>query len=505
LHYNRLYEPVANRDAAFSVYNSKTRGLFTFMGKAGEYSAVSQRHEINLWPLLESVLGLVDQGRKVNEVLPFDYTDWAQKKDASIDTILLASCRESLQWLACWLGKRYDASQLALQYTALATMSDDVCIPPLDLVHGKFRMFQMSAYDMIQQMQTNGWGRDATHVLLSLVLQYILQYAEKVEIHQKEDPRSRLHGVLSQSSTVWDSTVYRARTADTLGVLICLARIEDTGTLPDSWFFEAGICNCIAMDLGKMTTRVYKHDMTRPTKTIVTNDRSEKQEESEMSRRAKYHSLYLDLMDRLLDSGAPDIVPRFGSAGFLFAYMVDRYRERQAGRRIPISPLVEKQVAQLWGGKASDPWTEGLFRLRALASASLSVDCDDEDRIQYAVSLPPEVIRACRDRQQERVNLFKEVTTSNASCSTASTISTQVQDIAACSGLTKRIHALAPDATGPSHLQSLLHSLEGLRYSPASSTASNEDIWALCLGCQTGCSQNCEWLAFSEYLAKEVR
>ncbi|KAH8170321.1 hypothetical protein LIA77_09102 [Sarocladium implicatum] len=368
LHYSRPSESVPKKETSLSVYNTRTSGLFTFMGEAGQYIDVVQQHEVNLWPLLESVLDLVDKASTGDQASHFDYSDWAQKHDANVESILLSSCRDSLQWFACWPGKDYDISHTTLHYTAFATVPDDLCIPPLDLVNGKFRMFKRSAYDMIHQMEAEGWGSDATAVLLSLVLEYLMQYAEKIELEQKDNPRARLHQAISRSSTIWDSTVYRARTGNADGVLVCMGRALGTGALPLSWLFEAGICCCIGMDIGKVSAGIYKHDVHRPTKTTVANELNDTQKEIEMSRRSSYHSLYLDLMDRLLANDAPQHLLQVGCSGLLFIYKVDRYRERQAARRIPRSRQVDEDIVRIWGRTAADPWIESLFQPKNFSS-----------------------------------------------------------------------------------------------------------------------------------------
>lgn len=83
--------------------------------------------------------------------------------------------------MACWCGERFDADPLGLHYIAFATIIDDICIPPLDLVQGRFRMYGRSVPDLVRAMDTAGWGRDAVHALLSLVRQAIFQYAEKMD------------------------------------------------------------------------------------------------------------------------------------------------------------------------------------------------------------------------------------------------------------------------------------------------------------------------------------
>ncbi|RSM52207.1 hypothetical protein DMH03_40700 [Amycolatopsis sp. WAC 01376] len=232
-----------------------------------------------------------------------------------------------------------------MRYIALTTVVDDICVPPLDLLDGSFRIYGRCARDLVEAMEREGWGRDGTHVLLSLVRQYLMQYAEKVS--------AGVHAELSRSAEVWDSVVYRTHTANTYAAAVVIARVTGCGPLTTGWIMDSAICDAISMDLCKSATQVYQQDDHQPTRGPL-----------EAMRHIGYHSAYLDLMDDLVYTGAPEPLVHFGRAGFLFVQLQDRYQERAAGRRFPIRPAMARLLRSLFGDAPTDTRLDKLFHPR---------------------------------------------------------------------------------------------------------------------------------------------
>jgi hypothetical protein len=237
-----------------------------------------------------------------------------------------------------------------VRYIAFSTICDDLCIPPLDLVRGGFRMYGRSAADLAAAMDEQGWGPDGPRALLSLVRQYVLQYAEKA--HAGVHPR------LNELAGVWDAVIYRTHTANTYGAAIVVARACETGPASFAWLMDSSVCDAISMDLCKSAMDVYRQDHHQPT----AHDRHEAR------RQAAYHSLYLDLIDDLVAGGAPDDLVHFGRAGFLFVQLQDRYRERRLGRRLPLRAEPAARLLDLFGTTPADPATDQRFRQQPAAA-----------------------------------------------------------------------------------------------------------------------------------------
>ncbi|AJT63910.3 hypothetical protein T261_2226 [Streptomyces lydicus] len=347
LHYPRSAPAPSVPRSARSRYNKDTADLFFLMGGDGYMAGTPQTHETNLWPLMSAVAARIDAG----EGTRIDYSDWAKKNDSMAAEVVAYVCRDSIQWAANWCGERYAEQPTFLHYVALTTICDDICIPPLDLVRERFRMYGRSVGDIVAAMDEQGWGHDAVHALLALVRQYLCQYAEKLD-HTPTPGRAGLHARLNNSSGVWDAAIYRTHSANTYGCLIGVARLYDSGPASSTWLLDSSICDAISMDLCKSAMDVYRLDAHQPTAS----------EQLASRRQTAYHSVYLDLIDDLVASGAHDALVHFGRAGFLFVQTQDRYHERRLGRRIPLRSAVSARLRGLFGAEPVDSWTEQRFQ-----------------------------------------------------------------------------------------------------------------------------------------------
>lgn len=353
LHYPR--DPVAAVHPATtrSRYNKQTAHLYTVMGADGYVGPVAQCHRINVWPLLEKVVEQWDtSGGRLDE-FPEHYSDWTKKRDASAADTVSRACRDTIQWMACWCGEQYGADPLGLHYIAFATILDDICIPPLDLLSGRFRMYGRSVRDLVRAMDEAGWGRDAVHALLSLIRQAIVQYAEKMDF-RPGDEHVGLHDELKNSPDMWDGVIFRGNTGNAYGTAIMVARNSDTGPVSFPWLMDSAVCDCLSMDLCKSTLGIYSVDNHQPTSN---GHRSEK-------RKASYRSIYLDLIDDLVFTGAPEPLVHFGRSGFLFVQIQDRYQERRHGKRFPLAPPMARELKRLFGDVPTDEWLDEAFHSR---------------------------------------------------------------------------------------------------------------------------------------------
>ncbi|WP_147465207.1 hypothetical protein [Streptomyces sp. 1114.5] len=288
-----------------------------------------------------------------------DYSDWAKKGDTTAAEVVAYACRDTLQWMATWCGERYASQPAVLHYVALSTICDDICIPPLDLVRGDFRMYGRSAADVVAAMDEQGWGHDAVHALLALVREYFFQYVEKLD-HAPTNGQVGLHAQLNDSPSAWDASVYRMNSANNYGCSIGLARICDTGPASFSWLMDSSIADAISMDLAKSALDVYRLDVHQPTANQQLASR----------RQRAYHSIYLDLIDDLVASGAHDSLVHYGRAGLLYVPIMERYHERRLGSRVPVQPAVSAQLSSLFGDEPVDPSTEQRYQAQRATAAT---------------------------------------------------------------------------------------------------------------------------------------
>jgi hypothetical protein len=243
LHYPRNPVATARPATTRSRYNKQTACLYAVMGKEGYVGPVAQHHRVNVWPLLLKVVEHWDAATELNTRIPEHYTDWTKKHDAHAADTVSRACRDAIQWMGCWCGERYGADPLGLRYIAFATILDDICIPPLDLLSGRFRMYGWSVRDLVQAMDMAGWARDAVHALLSLIRQSIVQYAEKMDF-RPGDGHVGLHAELATSTAMWDGVIFRGHTGNAYGTVIAAARNSATGPVSFTWLMDSAICDC---------------------------------------------------------------------------------------------------------------------------------------------------------------------------------------------------------------------------------------------------------------------
>ncbi|KAJ8122559.1 hypothetical protein ONZ43_g1279 [Nemania bipapillata] len=466
-----------------SRYNKKTAHLFSLMGGTGYTPEITHVHEVNTWPLIKALLAEADITREKLGLLDCDYTDWSKKHDQAAEESMKRACRDSVQWMGSWLGAEYDMSLVAVQLIAFCTIVDDICIPPLDLVNGNFSMYKRSARDVFAELEREGWGRDAAYLLLALIRQYILQYAEKIDSNVES---MGLHSIFSRTSKMWDSAVYRTHTANSLAAAIIIARVSSSGPLSITWAMDSAICDAISMDLAKSALQVYQQDDHQPTAGSG-NDANRK--ELVHQRNTAYHSIYLGLIDDLVLTGAPEPIVHFGRAGFLFVQMMHRYLERRAGGRFPVTPPMESELRRLFGDLPTDARLDGLFRLRWLLAG---------DSQSTQGSLPPDLLANYRKSQLEHKKGPCRPPTDSLHWVGASPEDNWID----------AFHSVAKKAHTPEDLRGYLTSDETLVTIPLSQDqlsqlGSMEDMWALCMACQVHCCGSCGWRLFGKYIWRQ--
>ncbi|KAI1390749.1 uncharacterized protein F4822DRAFT_394345 [Hypoxylon trugodes] len=458
-------------------YNKDTAHLLTLMNGKGYQSGISQKHEINFWPLVEAAIRKIDGIREHSNLLYCDYTDWTKKHDPNPALTIQCTARDTLQWLGMWVGGAFDSSLAGVRIVSFTVIPDEICIPPLDLIHQRFRMYGRSFRDLIEEITEEGWGQDATRILLSTLRQYFFQYLEKVEFEDNARGGTGIHALMGRREGVWDSIVYRTHTAGTYPCVVVCCRILGLDTLKEDWLLASSINNAISMDLSKSTLRVYKQDNFQPT---ASYSKDASQKELEVRRATGYHSVYLDLLDDMVNTGCPTGVTHFASSGFLYVPVHHRYLERSMGFRfLPIHKTMMDEIGRIFGDNPSDAWLDGIYRLRLLTAADKA-----KRPAGFESTLCPDLLAACEKRQEKRksdMNLNSRTT----------------NDWVAA------VHGLAKEANTPDELQNLLVpsrlSADQLR-----GIGSLDDIWALCAACKADCSDDCEWLAFAKYTWKHV-
>ncbi|KAF4592091.1 hypothetical protein GQ602_002390 [Ophiocordyceps camponoti-floridani] len=369
LHYPRVKPPASSSRNVRLRYNKSTAHLFSVTSSDVYCVNTPQLHQHNFWPLLENAFHKVDQARARSGALPVDYTDWSKKSNDSAGQMVRYMCRDVLQWTGCWVGEKCTSSEcnMANRYTAFAGIPDDMCIPPLDLVSGRLRLYGRTCRSLVEEMDEENWGRDGIHVLASLIRQYLVQYIEKVEDHDSSKGKG-IHDQLNDSSGVWDSTIFHTHTGNTYGVLIMVARLHDTGLLRNEWLWDSSVCNLISLDVSKSAMGIYTIDDFAPT-AIRGESNADNTRRVHAERSRKYRSLYSDLMDDLVYSNAPECIVNYAHSGFMYSLLGHRYAERRMGSRMPITPCMEEELRRIFGTEPVDAEVEDLYQQRKMERA----------------------------------------------------------------------------------------------------------------------------------------
>ncbi|EJD38040.1 hypothetical protein AURDEDRAFT_44379, partial [Auricularia subglabra TFB-10046 SS5] len=112
---------------------------------------------------------------------PGDYSLHTGKGDASPDVASEYALRDALCWWAHWHGSVSDHRWKHL-YIAVATIFDDVQVPPRELVDGTWRYLGYTLADVLDGLRSEGMHPDDVKLAeMCLLRQCVLQYLEKVD------------------------------------------------------------------------------------------------------------------------------------------------------------------------------------------------------------------------------------------------------------------------------------------------------------------------------------
>ncbi|PYI35376.1 hypothetical protein BP00DRAFT_412310 [Aspergillus indologenus CBS 114.80] len=489
LHYNRETPVPGKPQAPMPRFNQRTASVFRATGGTHYAPNVIKHNQINLWPVLYEVLRRVDATTRVGGLIHCDYTNWSGLNDSTMDSQVARAFRDTIQYMAIYNGKIHSIHDVAVQYVAMGTCVDELCIPPLDLINERYRQYGLSGRDIIDQMVKEGWKQDATHALLTEVRQFIYQYVEKVDYHFG----NTIHETLNTTAPVWDGALWHTNSGNIYGMNLVIQHAVDVGPCTYGWIYDSAICDTIAMSLGKSATTIFQLDLFPPVKAEDQSARARKQ--------AEYYSLLIDLSSDLVTSGAPEPLIHFGLCATLFVLLVDRYHERAKQGRIPLEPRVAEEIGLMAGPCPMDAALEGIYRLHFLAQYGAEGRAPPEGP---QGQLAKELLLACHKRAELRKLAYKAVSQAEA-FSLPDGDQGECGTCACANHWVSKVHAAAQSATNPAEMRRLLVSGEVLGDDMALSDTQLglvghlDNIWALCVACRFGCGVGCEWKAFASY------
>lgn len=289
---------------------------------------------------------------------PNDYEITSGKDDADINACSLYSMRDTLSWWIHWGGSLAQENYWKLIYVALATIPDDVQIPPRDFVDGTYTYLGHTWDDCREGLLREGVPADQVKFAeMALVRQVITQYLEKVD----PDLRSLL---VSKTSLM---TQYRVMTGNSLGcgVLFLASEGASVDGLTDDALEMASIAQCLSLDIAKEAMGVLEGEKTE---TVAGNRKQLKRE---------LRWVYARCMKYLETDRNAYLLRRHASSGLHFVPMMDRYLERVRGnRRFPIKEslarLLEPYIRHDAVADDGDQ-TDGGKHIERVASESITV------------------------------------------------------------------------------------------------------------------------------------
>ncbi|UNI20309.1 hypothetical protein JDV02_006409 [Purpureocillium takamizusanense] len=249
---------------------------------------------------------------------PADYDIATEKGDGTLDEVALYAMRDCVSWWVHTGGALHPRHYWKQIYLGFATISDDVQIPPRDLVDGTFRFLGHTWPECLAGLRAEGVKPDLVKFAeMCIWRQTICQYLEKV------DPG--LRPLLVSKTSVM--TQYRVMTANTLGCVALLLAVEEPVAQPltDHALEMASVSHCLSLDIAKECLGVLQGEKTES----VAGDRAQ------LKRELRW--IYMRCLD-YLDAQPNEHIRRYASAGLVYVPMMDRYRERVRGNiRFPLS------------------------------------------------------------------------------------------------------------------------------------------------------------------------
>ncbi|KAL7622899.1 hypothetical protein AAE478_006578 [Parahypoxylon ruwenzoriense] len=215
-------------------------------------------------------------------------------------------------------------------YIAFATIPDDLQIPPVDYINGKFRFLGHTWPECREGLLAEGVHPDTVKFAeMCLWREIILQYLEKV------DPEL-WSIVVSKMTLMAHHRVISANAHGAGAVLLASGGIMSKG-VEDKALEISSICHCLSLDMAKESIGVLKGEKTES----VAGDRQQ----------LKRELLWLyvrgqEYLQMEPTGNAFFILIRYASASFQYVPMMDRYRERACGDvRFPITEAMSRILA----------------------------------------------------------------------------------------------------------------------------------------------------------------
>ncbi|KAL2201611.1 hypothetical protein CC79DRAFT_1338639 [Sarocladium strictum] len=266
---------------------------------------------------------------------PGDYAITTDKNDTDAELVGRYTLRDAICWWAHWTGRPLTPRDYwKYLYTAFATVVDDIQVPPADLLNGTFKVCGRSWAECRAGLLAEGMTPAAVrYAEMGLWRSALLQYLEKV------DPG--LRPMLLQHTTLM--TQFHAMTANVAGVGICVlaSEAEDPAAL-DAYITLgavvldlAAVAQCLTMDTAKEIMGVLRNERTDP----IAGDRER------FKRELRW--LFARSTERIAAEPYKNVCMRFGTSGFHFTPMMDRYLERASGKRIPMSDEAVAVITRL--------------------------------------------------------------------------------------------------------------------------------------------------------------
>jgi hypothetical protein len=311
---------VRNENINFGVeIPEEAMGLFSAIGDTSKPPCTCDSMDALCWHIHDFIRASPDQRTE-------DYSLHSGKTDQTAQEVCQFAMRDALQWWTLWHGS-LEHHQWKHLYLAFCTISDDLVIPPQDLVNGSFRLLGHTLADVLSGLRAEHVHPDDVRLLEMLIWrQYIIQYLEKVD--------ASLRPLLLGKTTMM--TQFRVMTAGVHNVAIILlaARGARSRGRTDAAVEMAAICDCLSMDIAKEALGILQGEKTE---SVAGRDRAQ------LKRELRW--LYIRCVEFLdLQPGAP-FLRRYATGGFIFVPLMDRYRERaRKGARTPLSIDLDRRI-----------------------------------------------------------------------------------------------------------------------------------------------------------------
>lgn len=300
-------------------FNEQTMPLFSAFGSTSKPRCTCKE----IACLVKRLDRLVQVASKSSH--PRVYTLFTGKNDASTEEACQFAMRDAIQWWAGWYGT-VEGHYWKQVYTGFTTISDDLMLPPEDLLDGTFRFLGHKLSDVLDGLRSEGVHPDDVIFMRNCLLrQYILQYMEKYD--------ENLLALLKDSFCALMQ--FRVLTAGSHGCAVALltARGRTSLSINDIAVEMASVGSALTTDIGKELLGILQGEPTE----LVAGDR-----ELRMSEARWVYNRCVECLDIYSTSVA---LRNYATGGFHWVLTQDRYRERISGQRTPLSGKILHTIA----------------------------------------------------------------------------------------------------------------------------------------------------------------